>query len=484
MNSSKIQQLVGKLNSFLLPLAFILHTHIASSQQISAQLQPCLDLLNSNNYVDAYPLCMEIQLRIMDDKKMPPVAIMNGLMEVSNRYLQGGYDLDAMAFNELSVEYGRKNLNHTELYYQHLLNLFGLSISNRKLDILLPAGTELAALSEELYGHSDELLPFIYLQVGNAHLLRGEYAESSDNFRKGGAVRAIQAGGQDSLCGAFIIREAEVQHLLGNYNLSINLLDDALSIYNRLKLKDPMYLADCRNLRMLTYSQWGKYDQMFEEINLLLPLLEEIELKNKLNHFTNMMIVLTDYDATFGTRITVEVGLDTIAYDMLEIAKNEDIDPQILSNAYLNLGNSFLLQKDFERVYTYYREATKILETTTGKDGNYITLNNTIAIAAEKMGNVAEAAAIYAENRQLLEKLLLNNYGFLPEEAQLTLIQSFEFTYDCILSFGIRHGSEYPASLLDAASINLLFQGIVLRNTSGLRNKMLQSGNPADQKSD
>lgn len=481
MNWSKIRQIAGNVLGTLHLLIYILQFHPIHAQQISAKLQPCLDLLNEGEYVAAYPVCMDIQVSIMDDKKMPAEAVMNGLMEVSNRYLQGGYVLDALTFNELSVEFGRTHFSNTELYYEHLLNLFGLSISNGRYDILLPAGTELALLSQQLYGHSDELLPYIYLQLGVAHLTKGEYAESSDSFRKGGNIRAIQAGGQDSLCGGFLIRQAEVQHLLGNYNQSIQLLDEALSIYQQLQLNDAMYLADCRNLRMLTYSQGGQYELMFEEINQLLPLLEDIELKDKLNHFTNMMIVLTDYDATFGTRITFEAGLDTIAYEMLEVAKTADIDPQVLSNAYLNLGNSFLLQQDFANVYKYYQEATNILESSTGKDGNYITLRNTIAIAAEKLGNISEAAAIYAENRVLLENILLNNYAFLPEDAQLSLIQSFEFTYDCIISFGIRHGAEFPQLQVNAASINLLFQGIVLRNTTGIRNRMLQSGKPDDQ---
>ena len=74
---------------------------------------------------------------------------------------------------------------------------------------------------------------------------------------------------------------------------------------------------------------------------------------------------------------------------MLEAVGKLDIDPMILSNGYLVLGNIYLMDGLYDKVYVNYDKASSLVAERYGKDFLYITYRNTMAICAEKQGNLS-----------------------------------------------------------------------------------------------
>ena len=87
-------------------------------------------------------------------------------------------------------------------------------------------------------------------------------------------------------------------------------------------------------------------------------------------------------------------------------------------------------------------KASSLVAERYSKDFLYITYRNTMAICAEKQGQPELAKSIYEDNFQLTERIIQNNFAYLPEQAQAQLIQNMGFCANllCLFHYALCRG--------------------------------------------
>lgn len=411
---------------------------------------------------------------------MPDSTYFNIQLQLSDVYEAGG-DLNKAIQHTQKVLTGIKEagLQNEALTADGTLNLFYLAFVSGSTEMVLQKGPETARLLEKVYGSTPDLV-WVYTVLGTEYLLRSQLAESEESFELASAHQLIVTGAPDSTYFSLQLRLSEVYQLYGDHIKAIEKVEEVMAEMEAAGMHNSALLADSYDLMMLAATELNDEAALVEYVNGLMEVIGELPIDVMASKYFNMVIAINRFDIANGTRVITEYGLDTITFQVLEAVGKLDIDPMILSNGYLVLGNIYLMDGLYDKVYVNYDKASSLVAERYGKDFLYITYRNTMAICAEKQGQPELAKSIYEDNFQLTERIIQNNFAYLPEQAQAQLIQNMGFVRTCFASFTMRYAEVYPDMLAALSEEALLFQGAVLRNASGIRNRLLTGGDPQD----
>ena len=440
-------------------------------------LRECDRLVTEEDYPAALEVCPVEALQMMEAPEVGDTAKVLRLMEICDVLYLAGWVSESVPYNVSAVNYALEHLGMGEYAFVTLENLFALGQLTGDGELLLESGNLLIEVGEAIgYANSESVMHTYYL-MGTEYSLRDQLAEAEQYIQRALDISLRITGQPDSNYASMLVSLSEVYSGYLKFALSNKLCYQSIAILDSLGITAPDIRVNAHTMIMLNASNTEDFETMVSSIYAILELIPELEPLDQAAKFIGMIIPLVNYDLLYGTDNSLSEGLDDIAKKFTYMLDTANADPIFISSGYMAIGNMYLLQRMYDSMYTYYNDAARVLESRYGQVNTiYMNVLNSMAMCAEKNGDIEHAQALVADNLLLVRKFLGENFTYLSEQEQANLLIDFDFIRDSYIFFFLRHGDEFPEMHKEAADFGLQLQGILLRNVAGLRNRVLQQG--------
>ncbi len=448
------------------------------SQVIGAQyLNNCMEVTNGSDWTNAYTICEQDVLALLAAEDVPDSSKIYRLKEISDLFFYQGMYAEAIPFNIEAVNISVEKFGDDDFTFYTLDNLVAVANYASDGDLILEAGEMMIGLSDRLGYSMNETMAWIHKLMGVEYNLRDQLAEAERSLNKTIEIYTYHHPEPDSVLAGFLITIAEVYNSYLKYDLAIANCRKAVEILDNLELPAHSLRATAYTMLMLSYSTLGDINNMLINLYGVLEHIDYLEPLDRAAKFVTLVIPLVNFDLQYGTNVVLEAGLDKVAIQFTAELDSAGADPIFVSSGYMAIGNVYLIKKDYDSVYHFYDLAATVLQKKYGTINSiYMTARNTMAIMAELTGRVDRAREILSDNLTLYSRFLNQNFSYLSEQEQANLLYDMDFNKDSYMYFFQRHVEEYPEMAKEAADFNLQLQGILLRNVTGLRNRVLQQG--------
>lgn len=463
--------------SILLYVALMLGFQGYSQFNGSQYLTNCIEVVNGSDWTNAFTICEQDAIAMLAAEDVPDSSKIYRLMEISDQFFYQGLYTEAIPFNIEAVNLSAEKFGDDDFTFYTLDNLIALASYASDGDLLLEAGEMMIELSERMGYAMTETMTWVHFLMGIEYNLRDQLAESERALNKTIEIYTYHHPEPDSVLASFLISISEVYSSYLKHDLAIANCREAIDILDSLELPAHALRATAYTMLMLSYSNIGDINNMLINLYGVLEHIDYLEPLDRAAKFVTLVIPLVNYDLQYGTNVVLEAGLDKVAAQFTAELDSAGADPIFVSSGYMAVGNVYLIKKDYDSVYFFYDRAATVLKKKYGTINSiYMTSRNTMAIMAELTGRVDHAKEILSANLALYSRYLNENFSYLSEQEQANLLYDMDFNKDSYMYFFQRHVDDYPDMAREAADFNLQLQGILLRNVTGLRNRVLQQG--------
>ena len=437
----------------------------------------CDRVLTDGDWGNAHSICTEECNALINATDITDSVKIERLIQISNIFFDQEMYAEAIEYNIPAVNISIELYGDSEYTLSIIENLVALTFFDDNGSLLIEAGELLIAMSERLGVDMRYNFFWTHYFIGIEYNLRDQMAEAERSFKKALEISINETGTPDSIYAAVLISLSEVYSSYLKHEESISLNRRALSIVDSLDLPAYSLRANAYTMLMLGYSSLGDINNMIICLNGILALIDHLEPLDRAAKFVSMVIPLVNYDLEYGSQVSLDAGLDEVAKNFTAELDSANADPILLSSGYMAIGNIYLITQEYDSVYNYYRLATEVLEERYGTQNIiYMTGRNTMSICAELTGNLEHAYELLESNLSLHRQFLNENFSYLSEQEQSNILNDLDFNKNSYMFFFKRHREQFPQMKQQAVDFSLQMQGILLRNVTGLRNRVLQEG--------